>query len=423
MTRQMKDSGIEWIGRIPENRKLLRVKYDLLLIKGKNPSELNIDKIGSPYIGASDLDKERLSNEYENYTTEDLPSCEYEDILILWDGARAGLIGRHHVGVISSTIVNVIPNENKILKEFYYWNLKGFEKYLYDMVNGTTIPHMNRRFLNDIFIIDFTLDDQSRIANYLDNKCTKIDETIEKEKQVIEKLNEYKQSVITEAVTKGINPNVKMKDSGIEWIGEIPEHWKITKISGIAHTSSGSIPLRNKAEEYYDNAKIKWVRTLDLNNGYVYETSENITKEALENSSCSIMSVNTVMVAMYGGAGTIGKCGILKSEAATNQAVCSICCKKVINPLYMLYTLITLKKYWMKYAVGTRKDPNISQNIVSNMKIIVPEIKEQKEITDYLDKKCDAIGKAIFNKEKIIEKLTEYKKSLIYECVTGKREV
>ena len=228
--KKMKDSGIEWIGQIPEDRKLIRSKYALSYIKGRIPTETNTEQNGVPYIGASDLDNLSGRSEYSIYTRDtDIPVCGYEDILVLWDGARAGLIGRNHMGAISSTIVKIIPNDD-IDKRFFFWYLKGFEKYLYECVNGTTIPHMNKKYIEDISMLDWSLDDQIRIADFLDEKCSKIDRYIEKQQQIIDKLKAYKQAVITEAVTKGLDPDVPMKDSGIEWIGEIPEHWKIEKL-------------------------------------------------------------------------------------------------------------------------------------------------------------------------------------------------
>lgn len=143
-----KDSGIEWIGEIPESKEIIRNKYYLFYLKGKNPEEINSENIGLPYIGASELDNISGCVNYANYTTEiDLPTCQNEDVLILWDGARAGLIGTNHVGIISSTIVDLLPNQDVINKKFLFYYLKGFERFLFDRVNGTTIPHMNKKFI------------------------------------------------------------------------------------------------------------------------------------------------------------------------------------------------------------------------------------------------------------------------------------
>ena len=258
----------------------------------------------------------------------------------------------------------------------------------------------------------------------MDETCSKIDEIIAEAKASIDEYKELKQSVIFEAVTKGLDKNVEMKDSGVEWIGEIPVDWNIAKINRVAWTTSGATPLRSKETEYYDNAVIRWVRTLDLNNGHVTDSSEKITETALKNSSCSIMPVKTVCVAMYGGSGTIGKSGILEVECATNQAICSIVSdKKVLNPDYLHYVIMAVRKYWMKYAVGTRKDPNINQQIIAQMRIPIPQLSKQDIIVNHLDKVTDKCDSLIAEKESLINDLEAYKKSLIYEVVTGKRRV
>ena len=210
----------------------------------------------------------------------------------------------------------------------------------------------------------------------------------------------------------------KMKDSGIEWIGEIPEEWSLCHIKNIGSTSSGATPLRSKEKDYFADADIPWIRTLDLNDGEVFDCSERITQEALESSSCSIMPVNTVCVAMYGGEGTIGKCGLLRIEATTNQAVCSIVCGDRIIPEFMLYHLIAIRKYWMFFAVGTRKDPNISQDIVGRMKIALPTVMEQRKIAVYLGNVCREVDTAIKKATDSVEAYKSLKQSLITRAVT-----
>lgn len=263
--------------------------------------------------------------------------------------------------------------------------------------------------------------EQEKISNYLDTHCTLIDQTIEKQKQVIEKLKEYKQSVITEAVTKGLDPNVPMKDSGIEWIGEIPEHWKITKIKYFAKTGSGGTPNSSDRTNY--GGDIKWVCSYDLKENEIFDTVEHLTEKGFENSAGSLRKEGTILLAMYGGSGTIGNSGILRVDASTNQAICGLTFDDRSFSDFMFYYIKAIRKYWMIYAVGTRKDPNISQTIVSNMALVVPKLSEQHKIAEYLDERTEKIEKAITIKERSISKLESYKKSLIYECVTGKREV
>lgn len=422
----MKDSGVEWIGEIPEAWKVIKVK--------------NVYKTHKDIVGENAHKFERLALTLKGVIkrpkedSKGLQSESFETYQIIFkndlvfklidlENVKTSRIGiSPYMGLVSPVYI-ALTNEKEARFGYYYF-LSMWHREIFNKLGRIGVRSaLNVKDLINLPYPIFFDGEEVRIANYLDCKTTRIDQTIEKQKQVIEKLKEYKQSVITEAVTKGLNPNVPMKDSGVEWIGEIPEHWKISKINKVTKTSSGSTPLRNKNTEYFENANIKWIRTLDLSDGDVFDSSDKITEEALNQSSCSIMPINTIMVAMYGGAGTIGKCGIMKNEATTNQAICSMVCNKYARPYYLLNTLIALRSYWMKFAVGTRKDPNISQEIVGRMLIPLPTYEEQIYIAEELEIKKQEIDKVIEKKHKVIEKLESYKKSLIYECVTGKREV
>ena len=257
--------------------------------------------------------------------------CNSEDVLVLWDGARAGLIGKNHTGAISSTIVKITPDKF-INKHFFFWYLKGFEKYLYECVNGTTIPHMNKKYVEDIMMIDWSLDDQKRIADFLDDKCGKIDRYIEKQQKIIDKLKEYKQSVITEAVTKGLNPDVPMKDSGIEWIGMIPEHWQLSHIGNLAEIGSGGTPDRNKPQ-YWEDGHILWMSSGEINYEYIYDTVEKITELGMQNSNAKMLPINTVMLGLIGQGKTKGMTAILKVESTCNQNLAYL----ITNPSFLHY--------------------------------------------------------------------------------------
>lgn len=412
-----KDSGIEWIGEIPSDKNLLRNKYFLKYIKGKNPELLNSESKGVPYVGASELDNLTGTAEYENYTEQlELPQCTNSNVLVLWDGARAGLIGKNHCGAISSTIIKLEPNLNKINENYLFYYLKGFEKFLYDRVNGTTIPHMNRDYIEEIRWIDFTIDEQQRIAEYLDKKCSAIDEVIETEKSVIEKLKEYKQSIITEAVTKGLDKSVPLKDSGIEWIGKIPQHWEIGKIKHKFYLS---------AEENNDeNATLLSLFThIGVRPRAEMEDKGNKAQTVIGYSLVrkGDIIVNKLLAWM-------GAIGLSNYDGATSPDYDIYRLRNFENDCPMFYHYLfrscNFKDECYKYGRGImlmrlRTYPEEFLNIY------IPTVskEEQKQIVDYLDQKCSEIDKAIADKEQIIEKFTEYKKSLIYECVTGKRKV
>lgn len=413
-----KDSGIEWIGEIPSTKNILRSKYYLVYQKGKNPSILNTDKVGVPYIGASDLDDISGNANYENYTTEEfLPAAQKNDVLILWDGARAGLIGKNHSGVISSTIVNLLTNEKYINKNFLYFYLKGFENFLYDRVNGTTIPHMNRKYIEELEFIDFSLKEQEAIAGYLDRKCGAIDETIEKQKSVIEKLKEYKQSIITQAVTKGLDKSVPLKDSGIEWIGKIPQHWEVCKLLKLFKDrkcpNKGNVE-NNVLSLSYGNIKR---RNIETNLGLLPESFESYNIIEPNNIVLRLTDLQNDHKSL--------RCGLVKDRGIITSAYTTLELKDPMqsaNYFYRLLHTFDIKKGFYGMGAGVRQSLKFEGELC-NLYIIKPPVMEQQQIADFLDQKCSEIDITISEKELLIEKLTEYKKSLIYECVTGKRKV
>lgn len=420
--RKMKDSGIEWIGEIPEGWEVTKLKY-----LSTFPIEKNA-RTDSPYIGLENI--ESWTGQYVSSDSQ----CDKSQALaffennILFGKLRpylAKVFCASNDGCCSSEFC--ILNFSSSVNIRYFWNLLISPTFIDNVTKstyGTKMPRANTDFIKNICVPVPPRIEQDRIALYLDATSAKIDSLISETRSSIEEYKKLKQAVITQAVTKGVRGEREMKDSGVEWAGLVPHHWGVAKIGSIGQTSSGATPLRSKEASFFDDATIRWVRTLDLNDGLVYDSSEKITELALASSACSIMPKGTVCVAMYGGAGTIGKCGLLMSDCATNQAVCSIVCnREIVSPIFLLMQLLALKSYWMKYAVGTRKDPNISQDVVARMKILIPPLDEQKEITDYLDAKCAEIDKLIAKKEQLVKELESYKKSLIYEVVTGKREV
>lgn len=420
--KKMKDSGIEWIGQIPEDRKLIRSKYALSYIKGRIPTETNTEQNGVPYIGASDLDNLSGRSEYSIYTSDtDIPVCGYEDILVLWDGARAGLIGRNHMGAISSTIVKIIPNDD-IDKRFFFWYLKGFEKYLYECVNGTTIPHMNKKYIEDISMLDWSLDDQIRIADFLDEKCSKIDRYIEKQQQIIDKLKAYKQAVITEAVTKGLDPDVPMKDSGNDTIGRIPQHWSVVKFKYISDAIGDGL---HSTPEY------------DADGDYYFLNGNNIGAETLvfkENTDrlnevefhkYKPVNINdrTILITLNGA--TYGKTSFYNSEKVLlGKSAGYITLKNGENKHFVrLYLQSYVARLIMELSLCGSTIANLSLRTLNEFVMPYPPTNERDEIVDYLSAKCTEIDIVISKKQAVIDKLTEYKKSLIYEAVTGKLEV
>lgn len=416
MSRAMKDSGIPWIGEIPQDWSNAKYRYSGEFVKGKLPSEQNVEQLGKPIIGASEM----LGKDCRNFSTdESVPTCQKKDILILWDGANAGIVANNCEGIVSSTAVKYVCTYKKFDAQYLFYLFKNGEPFFRSKVNGTTIPHMNQKYIDEYLCIQPSLAEQQKIAEFLDRKCAEVDEMIALQEQIIEELKAYKQSVITEAVTKGLNPTAPMRDSGIEWIGSIPEHWSKDKIiRSFRMIGSGTTP-KSTDENNFDG-DINWIQSGDINGGVMASCKNRVSNETIENcSALKVYSAPFIIVAMYGA--SVGNTSISSIDGCVNQACC-VLSDSALNFNYAFSVIKSCKDYWLRKAVGGGQ-PNISQETIKQTWIPIPPITEQQAIADYLDEKCADIDSLIQTKQSKIDSLKEYKKSIIYEYVTGKREV
>ena len=281
--REMKDSGIEWIGKIPADWTLQRGKtiFAQRLTKG-NQSEILLAAT-QKYGMLPQSEVEGVVQVKEDADLQQFRTVHKKDFVISLRSFQGGFEYSQYEGVCSPAY-QVFYNTNPICHNYYRLLFKsdGFIQKMNSMTvgirEGKNIQYSD--FANSLIPVP-PINQQQRIADYLDRKCSQIDTIIARQQEVIEKLKAYKLSVITEAVAKGLNPNVPMKDSGVEWIGEIPEHWQVPKIKYLATIASGGTPDRSHPE--YWNGSINWAKTGELQNNELYETEEKITELALEN--------------------------------------------------------------------------------------------------------------------------------------------
>jgi type I restriction enzyme S subunit len=269
------------------------------------------------------------------------------------------------------------------------------------------------------------LNEQQRIADFLDRKCTQIDKTIEKEQQVIEKIKAYKQAIITEAVTKGLNPNVPMKESGIDFLGNIPKHWIVSRFSFETWVRARLGWKGLKAQEYVEDGYI-FLSTPNIKEAEIDFINVNyINEERYQESPEIKLSVGDVLLAKDGSTlGTVNVVRYLPKEATVNSSIAIITPNNRLNGIYLMYLI---KSDYIQTIIQTMKDgmgvPHLFQRDINKMHITVPPIEEQEQIALYLDRKCTKIDHFIKKKQMLIDKLSDYKKSLIYEAVTGKLEI
>lgn len=409
--REMKNSGIEWIGDIPSDFEMIKIKYIINIEKGKLPQNTNTEGLGEIYVGASEMNGKTPSL----YTTDDLLKCKEDDILLLWDGANAGLIANGLCGVVSSTVARCRVNSNRYHPQYIYYTLKNAERYYKDKVTGTTIPHMSSKYIDDTYILNLSFSEQKKIADFLDEKCAEINTVIEKTKATIEEYKKLKQSVITQAVTKGIRPNRPMKDSGIEWIGEIPEDWKInTAFQIFTQVNNKNVGLveTNLLSLSYGKIKRKSIDTIggllpESFDGYNIIEADDIVLRLtdLQNDHTSL------------------RVGLSTERGIVTSAYLTLRNRSKNLPMYLYYYLHSFDVAKGFYGMGAGVRQGLNWDGLKRLKIISPSFQEQQEIINYLDKKCSAIDELIAKKTSLLSELERYKKSLIYEYVTGKKEV
>lgn len=423
--REMKDSGVEWIGEIPVDWSMKRVKHIFTRKNEKamqeNPTILSLARDGVKVRDISN-NEGQIAESYYNYNP-----VEEGDLLLnpmdLYSGANCSISKVQ--GVISPAYINLKANTgvNPDFYDYYfkvqYW-LMAFFSY------GKGVSYDNRWTLSaetlmNYPVVDLSYEEQCKRADYLDRKCSQIDAIIARQQEVIEKLKAYKLSVITEAVTKGLNPDVPMKNSGVEWLGDIPEYWQLSHIGNLVEMGSGGTPDRKKPE-YWENGSIPWMSSGEINDEYIYSTTEHITELGLQNSNAKILPVNTVMLGLIGQGKTKGLTAILKTEVCCNQNLAYLIAdEKYLHYRYLFYCFKAMY-FYIRGLVG-ESQAGIYSYFLKKLHIPLPDIEQQIRISDYLDTKCEAIQGSINKRERMIEKFTDYKKSLIYEVVTGKKEV
>ena len=441
---EMKESGIEWIGQIPKHWEVRRMKYcfnshvvgswgqeqlynnnDIICIR---VADFAFDKMS---IATKAIDEYTKRN-YSNHIISKL-ILHQNDILIEKSGGgdntpvgRCIIVDIDYMAVYSNFIerLRVIslayPKYMQyILFSFYKSNC------IYNYIKQTIgIQNLDISMMFNVEKVIFPpLDEQKKIADFLDNKVTEIDNLIDDTKKLIDKYKEYKQSLITEIVTKGLNHNVEMKESGIEWIGQIPKHWKLSRLKYILNR-----PLQygaNEAGVSYDENLARYIRITDITKDNKLKKNDMLSLP--DNISIPyILKPGDILFARSGA--TVGKTFLYiqeygKSAFAGYLIKARINKRKALYKYIYLYTLSKSYEIWKNRIFIQSTIQNIAADKYRELNIPLPPINEQEDIANYLDDKCSQIDSIIEEKQSLIEKLEEYKKSLIYEYVTGKKQV
>lgn len=422
MVREYKDSGITWIGSIPKEWKTERIKA---LFSERNERDCQGKTLlsVSQYFGIrpkseTDLADSHIAESYDDY--KEVRKGDFVmNIMLAWNGSYAV---SDYDGIVSPAYC-VFKFRKDCCKKYFHYLLRtdGYPSAFKTMSRGV-IDSRLRLYPEQFYtfpVIIPSVDEQQRIADYLDKKCAEIDGLIELQEQMIAQLTDYKQSVITEAVTKGLNPNVEFVHSGVDWIGDVPKGWRIAQTRRI---------VRNHLQGYYDadgyvTSGYRLLRITDLlSNGNLSLENAPFVKET-PNIKDFILQPGDFCFARTGGAGNFG--------FVSGDIEPAVFASYLIRFRFSGQNNNYLRYYFLSYSfiseVNSLIHGGVNKNIhaenIKDTHLPLPPLSEQKSIADYLDKECKEIDDLIAIKQQKIETLKEYKKSVIFEAVTGKIEI
>ena len=390
---------------IPTSWSIKRFKYCAHICNGGEYSDIEVEEGGYPVIGSGG--EFARASKFSYY-------------------GKSVLLGRK--GTVDKPLF--VDGAFWCVDTMFYTKIKDFmyEKYLYYCalcfpfdyyVTSTALPSMTQRDLGSQEIAVPPRKEQKAIADFLDKECARIDSIAADLEKQIALLQQYKKSLITETVTKGLDKSVPMKDSGVEWIGEIPEHWRLKRLKYIAKLKTGTTPPGNEGINYDENG-INWFTPSDFLPNMQLDTSEKyIDRETIRYENIQTYPRGSVLLVAIGA--TVGKIGISKNNAYSNQQITAVI-PQHISGNYLLYYLASKSPYIKDNALYTTL-PIINNSYLQNITIVVPPTTEQEKIVEFLNRKCSIIDELIEDKNKLLLRLQQHKKSLIYEYVTGKKRV
>ena len=415
-----KDSGVEWIGDIPEYWKLNKVVSHINLVNGfPFTSDFFNHYEGLPLVRIRNITIGKTETYYSGeYLEESI--IDDGDILIGMDG---DFLARWWEG--GKALLNqrccCLKTKKTINKRFLYYLLQYPLNIINDLTYFTTVKHISSRQILRIKFPFPSIIEQKSIANYLDHKTHQIDTLIDKKQKQIELLKEQRTAVINHAVTKGLNPDVKMKDSGIEWLGEMPAHWELKKLKYVVKSvMTGSTPPTNQ-EEYYNDGIFNWFSPGDFGEDIkLLNAKRKITEIALNDGKARFFDKHSVLLVGIGA--TLGKIGILEDNGSSNQQINAITFIDEFNPYYGAYYLDSISDIIVSLS-NFATLPIFNQTQTKDILILVPPIDEQNEINKYIFKIDDQTKKSTRKINSQIELLREYRTTLISDAVTGKIDV
>lgn len=420
--REMKDSGIEWIGEIPKDWVCCKVKNATSFVgSGTTPTSSNQEfydgdiswiQSGDLYkaVAVESVEKKLTLKALKSFSALHIYQAPF--IVMAMYGASVGNTAFSKIDACCNQACCCIKNNEFFNLNFmYYWLILAQIDFLGRAIGGTQ-PNISQEKIRNQHIVKPSLEEQQQVADYLDTKCSEIDATAEDIQKQIAILEDYKKSVITEAVTKGLNPDAEMKDSGIEWVGKIPKHWSVMHNKYI-------MTKEKTIKEIYSGEDII---SLSMN-GVIVRDLDAGGKMPKTFDGYQIVHPGNLLMCLFDYDVTPRCIGLIKNFGVTSPAYSQFVMNKNNYPgyYYYYYLMVDYTKAILHLAKNLRH--SFTEEQLGSISAPVPPIEEQVAIEKILDQKCSEIDSLISDKKKQLEILAEYKKSLIYEYATGKKEI
>ncbi|WP_077728240.1 restriction endonuclease subunit S [Methylocaldum sp. 14B] len=421
-----KDSGVEWLGELPEHWSIEKFRYCFR----ESPEKIENEVVGEmlSVSGYRGIEIKEYDDENRRRTDEDLIGYRIVRkgqlvVNTMWLN-YAGLGVSSFEGHVSPAYRSywIADNLNKrfihyLLRSSLYVN--GYTKYLTGIRPNSL--QMSRDDLMAFPILIPSQHEQYTIAAFLDRETAKIDALIAEQQRLIELLKEKRQAIISHAVTKGLNPDAPMKDSGIAWMGWVAEHWSLPKIRYVARVENGTTPSRNNLD-YWMDGDIPWLSSGEVNQYAVTEASEHITSLALRECSLRLLPRGTIIVGLIGQGKTRGLSAQLEIEATINQNLAAIIPDQSLSPKYLHYILQAAYEYLREYGRGGQQAA-LNCEILADMRLPLPPLDEQLLISATLDEQTANLDALTAEAQRAITLLQERRTALISAAVTGKIDV
>jgi type I restriction enzyme S subunit len=442
--KNITDSKIDWLGEVPNEWKVVKLKYALAdvpypIVDGPFGTQLKADEYtdsGVPLVRISNLDfKGNLTLEDIKFISEQKAleiqrsRIKLNDIIIGKTGAtigKSGLNDKIEYGIVSSSCLKISVDENKLLPHFfkYYVTSANFQNIILQTASGSTRDTINITPMANLEVVIPTKEEQTKIALFLDTQTATIDQLIQQKEKLIELLKEKRQAVINEAVTKGLNQNEKMKDSGLEWLGEVPKQWNLVQIRHLNKKVGSGVTPKGGAEVYTEEGVI-FIRSQNVHfDGLRLDDVVKIDFDIHEKMSGSKVKYKDVLLNITGA--SIGRCCVveIKDEMNVNQHVCIIRPTPKILPEYLNLVLQSnVGQVQIKLGTTGGNREGLTFEAIKEFVIPLPDLKEQEEILNAIQSSLNRYYELESLNSIQIDKMKEYRQSIISEAVTGKIDV